>query len=658
MFLVDGSSSMLNDWSGSISRFHAAGNIITAITDSIIRINPDAEFAVRVFGHQHPAQEKNCYDTRLEVTFKKQNSGQIKARMNAINPMGYSPIAWSLQQTALEDFDESKKYAYSIILVTDGGESCGGDICATMQKLLADKISFKPYILSLIDYAPLKAQYDCLGTFITVADEQQVAPAIKQILDDNRPVITMTGLPKPIDLPKPAPVVDTVKPAPPITKIPVKPTVTAANVIAGSTSKTFHISPVLIAAKKIKVPSLPKINIPLQQEAQVATPVVNTPVPAPPPAKPTLVKTPIIVSTKKVVAPNVPHIVITLRTAPVRPLPSIKIEPEIIAPPLPKITPVKAIATHGELTQFNFLYSLANGVPLRIAHLPLIKNLVAPEPAPVPVPPTPKPPPNVVNNTPQTQPPPIVTAKDADRTTLAVYFTNGKGKYYSTEPDMIISDSKTGKQVKRQMRTVDYNGVPEPIELPSGNYNINFPGSTNKASNVFVNADKENKVEIVVNNGTLAFQYSTNPDRPVKEYTAYVSKRFEDRINTKQICDTTLPYEPANYHIEINTLPPMLLNSDVSFGSVTVISIKEPGTIKITNTENIGRIQFWRPLGDQYVPFYEMNILGDVNNQVAHFLPGPYELRYVKPSGGPVRQVTPVKFQIKSNETVEIKLDP
>lgn len=572
MFLVDASSSMVNDWNGTENRFQAAVRLITAIVDSIYSINGDAEFAVRVFGHQYPAQDKNCYDSRLEVGFKKQNIAQIKARLQYISPIGYSPIAWSLKETAMEDFGQSQQYAYSIILITDGGESCGGDICATMQKLLAEKISFRPYILSMIDYEPLKEQYDCLGTFITVAKQTDMVPAIRKIIEDNKPVITMNGQAKPF-----IPFTPEAKP------------------------------PIVLPARPIVPPV----------QASPDTVVAETRVAPPTPA------------------PTVPRN--TVETLQVRKT---------------TIKPLPPLHTNAVPVRFNILFSLTTTKTIPVPPLAVFKNPLPPEPTPTrPAVKPPTPPSNV------RQDPPVITTTDADRTTLRIYFTNGRGKYYITEPDMIISDSKSGKQVLRQFRTVDFNGNPEAIEIPAGTYDITFPGSVNRASNVTISADKENKVEIVVSNGSLAFAYTGNPNRPVKEYIAFVSKRFEDRTVTEQRCDTSLFYEPSNYHIEINTLPPTLLNADISFGDITLIHLPEAGDLIIDNTDNIGRVEFWRQLGDQYVRFYEMNVRGNTADQQLALKPGNYEVRYIRPTGGPVRKVSVIRFQIKSNEVTTLHLE-
>src|SRR5690606_31256644 len=148
----------------------AAAMAILRIVDSIYAINPDVAFALRVFGAEFPASAAHCYDSKMEVPFAYQNRAQIAARLKYLYPKGYSPIAWSLEQAAENDFERDDRYAYSIILITDGGESCGGDICATVENLIAKKISFKPYVLSMIDPEDYKAQYDCFATLLQITN--------------------------------------------------------------------------------------------------------------------------------------------------------------------------------------------------------------------------------------------------------------------------------------------------------------------------------------------------------------------------------------------------------------------------------------------------------------------------------------------------------
>ncbi len=189
LFLLDASSSMTYPWNSQYKRFDVASNILLHIIDSIYTINNEVEFAVRAYGTDHPAQELNCTDTKLEVPFNFQNVNQIKTRLKNIKALGSSPIAYSLQQAAANELNEYGNYDYSIIFITDGGESCNGDICKTYQSLLQKKISIHPYIIGLDKNDLLRTYYDCLGTYIEVNTAEDIQKAINVIVDANRPLL-------------------------------------------------------------------------------------------------------------------------------------------------------------------------------------------------------------------------------------------------------------------------------------------------------------------------------------------------------------------------------------------------------------------------------------------------------------------------------------
>jgi len=142
LILLDGSSSMVQPWGKNSQRFTAASTVITSLMDSIYKVNGSVEFALRVYGHQSSVDQHDCYDTQLEVPFSKNNRTQMMLRLANIKPVGVSPIAYSLKQAALKDLVNEVRNAYSIILITDGGESCGGDICDVVKTLIANKVFF------------------------------------------------------------------------------------------------------------------------------------------------------------------------------------------------------------------------------------------------------------------------------------------------------------------------------------------------------------------------------------------------------------------------------------------------------------------------------------------------------------------------------------
>src|ERR1035437_10332806 len=125
LILFDESSSMIQSWAGGKEKYKAGGDLIMKLMDSVYAVNKDVEFSLRVFGHQHSVEENNCYDTKNEVAFSKDNRTQMSLRLADIHPLGVTPIAFALEQAAKYDIVDVLHNVYSIVLITDGGESCG-----------------------------------------------------------------------------------------------------------------------------------------------------------------------------------------------------------------------------------------------------------------------------------------------------------------------------------------------------------------------------------------------------------------------------------------------------------------------------------------------------------------------------------------------------
>ncbi|GBL35244.1 hypothetical protein EMGBS15_08390 [Filimonas sp.] len=189
LFLLDASSSMTYPWNGGYTRFEVASNILLKIMDSVYSINNEIEFGVRAYGTLYAAQLHNCIDTRLEVPFNLQNTNQIKTRLENLTPIGSSPIAYSLKQASENELNEVSLYDYSVIFITDGGESCNGDVCGVYQELLQKKITIKPYIIGLDKNETLKTYYACLGNYIEVSTPEDIQKAVNLILDANKSII-------------------------------------------------------------------------------------------------------------------------------------------------------------------------------------------------------------------------------------------------------------------------------------------------------------------------------------------------------------------------------------------------------------------------------------------------------------------------------------
>ena len=93
----------------------------------------DLRLALRVYGHQHTREKKNCHDSQLLVGFGDDNRSRVRQSIAGVQPRGQTPLAYSLQQIS-RDFG-SFRGERAVVLVTDGIESCGGDPVAAARDL-------------------------------------------------------------------------------------------------------------------------------------------------------------------------------------------------------------------------------------------------------------------------------------------------------------------------------------------------------------------------------------------------------------------------------------------------------------------------------------------------------------------------------------------
>lgn len=162
LFVLDGSGSMEAAWDKKQSRMDIAKQILTRLVDSL-RINPDLELALRVYGHQSARPLNNCQDSKLEVPFALKNHNAIITKIKGIKPKGVTPITHAVSQAA-KDFPSAQGYRNILILITDGVESCGGDPCTVSLELQRKGIFLRPFIIGL----GLKGgeALECMGKYI------------------------------------------------------------------------------------------------------------------------------------------------------------------------------------------------------------------------------------------------------------------------------------------------------------------------------------------------------------------------------------------------------------------------------------------------------------------------------------------------------------
>ncbi|MFD2824212.1 VWA domain-containing protein [Lacinutrix iliipiscaria] len=94
------------------------------------------------YGHR---QKGDCKDVEFLVDINNQSKANINTAIKDINPLGKTPLAYSAAQ-AIAKLKQSKTKA-TIILITDGIESCDGNICDVVANAKSEGIDFKLHIV-------------------------------------------------------------------------------------------------------------------------------------------------------------------------------------------------------------------------------------------------------------------------------------------------------------------------------------------------------------------------------------------------------------------------------------------------------------------------------------------------------------------------------
>lgn len=135
---------LLVDYSGSMSGWINLAK--EAIGIILPRIPYNSAVALRVFGERpgaHPEITEVCKASRVVTSFGKQNERAIVNGLAEAKIGGGTPIEFALRETLEKDLKNLRVYdknhtfkAKKIILVTDGGEGCGGDPCAYIREVM------------------------------------------------------------------------------------------------------------------------------------------------------------------------------------------------------------------------------------------------------------------------------------------------------------------------------------------------------------------------------------------------------------------------------------------------------------------------------------------------------------------------------------------
>jgi Ca-activated chloride channel homolog len=183
LFIFDDSYSMYAPWNSNI-KIEVAKKVMGKFLDSLKNI-PDLELALRCYGHTTLFKERNCKDTKLEVAFApaSTNSTKIKQRIQKLEPLGTTPIAFSLAECTA-DFTPCGNCRNIVILITDGIEECQGNPCQVSIELQKKGIFLRPFVIGVGLDVKFADVFGCMGKFYDVSNEANFEDVLTLVLTE------------------------------------------------------------------------------------------------------------------------------------------------------------------------------------------------------------------------------------------------------------------------------------------------------------------------------------------------------------------------------------------------------------------------------------------------------------------------------------------
>ncbi len=135
-----------------------------------------------VYGHR---SKTDCNDIELMIPVGAVDPAQITSAVNGLNPKGKTPLSESLRQAsaALGAKDAT------VILVSDGIETCKGDPCAVAAELKKSNVRFTAHVIGFNVADPVtKTQLQCIarntgGVYLDASNASSLENALGKAVD-------------------------------------------------------------------------------------------------------------------------------------------------------------------------------------------------------------------------------------------------------------------------------------------------------------------------------------------------------------------------------------------------------------------------------------------------------------------------------------------
>ena len=177
VFILDASGSMWGQ-AGGKAKIAIAKEVMA---QAVPGLPAEVRLGLVVYGHR---KKGDCADVEVLVAPGSSDRAGLLKKVRALSPKGKTPIAGSLKQTA--EMLKFKENETTIVLVSDGMETCDADPCGVVKALKAGGIKFVLHVVGFDVDAKGKQQLTCLaqaggGKYFSAGDAAGLLAALEAV---------------------------------------------------------------------------------------------------------------------------------------------------------------------------------------------------------------------------------------------------------------------------------------------------------------------------------------------------------------------------------------------------------------------------------------------------------------------------------------------
>ncbi len=171
--VIDSSRSMKTVIGGR-SKLDAARDAVSRV---IRKLNPDSQVGIIAYGHRG----SGCTDIETIHRLSSLDRGKISRALNRLRPKGRTPLGEAVRRAAKElGYDKNRS---TVVLVSDGEESCGADPCQIGKDLENWGLDFTAHVVGLDIEKKKEKSLRCLaeitgGKYIAASNPRELDSAI------------------------------------------------------------------------------------------------------------------------------------------------------------------------------------------------------------------------------------------------------------------------------------------------------------------------------------------------------------------------------------------------------------------------------------------------------------------------------------------------